>query len=216
MIACLNPQSKTFIPGYVELKALNMSSRAAVINFGDIALTREKYFDVSRYPSWAHRRNEVLISWIWRDFLSYSFLDLFQSGTALCVFKEQCEVMIKFSGARLRRIEEVKKLVAGAIWIRKKAQSPSGAIKKRNKRKVIDWDNRTLGFLLHTKADDGGEKIRDDGASFFSSASWILLIIFFSSDAWNSSAHVWELQITFLARSSRSREGAREKLRSLI
>lgn len=50
-----------------------------------------------------------------------------------------------------------KKLVAGAIWIRKKAQSPSGAMKKRNKRKVIDWDNRTLSFLLHTKADDGGK-----------------------------------------------------------
>jgi hypothetical protein len=35
---------------------------------------------------------------------------------------------------------------------KKAAQSPSERLKKRNKRnKVIDSDNRTLSFLLHTK-----------------------------------------------------------------
>lgn len=61
-IASINFFQKYLFQARIDSSESSESSRATVINFGDIALIREKYFDFSRYPSWAHRRNEVLIS----------------------------------------------------------------------------------------------------------------------------------------------------------
>lgn len=91
--------------------------------------------------------------------ISYRIVSLISLEAGLALYSSKNNVKSWSYFQKAEKNEE--KLVAARFEWEKSFRASKRALKKRNKRnKVIDLDNRTLSFLLHTKGDGGREERR--------------------------------------------------------